>query len=826
MERTDLVTNHSRSGRSVGAGSVAALILAAGLAIGLGRPALAQDAPAQPESELQQQVAENAEMIAFGQFAEPISIAALIDFVAEQMNIIILQTDATALANATVEFSAPIDVPRSELLSLLETLLTPKGFALVRSPEGIYMVIPSGEAQMDFADDPLDPFSPTRIIRTPLISPSSLKPAIDSAVGGGAGAAGATGGARIVYLDQLGVIISTASPRTNKAITEVVNRIIDEIRNQELQRIELNHIAAAEAKARVLELTGQSQQAVPGGAAAAAAQSAAGGRTGGLGNLDERLLIDRPTNALIYRGSEEEADLVRRYVAMVDTPSRLVVRRYYAGPTAQEITQVGSRKGLGPIVQASATPTAGAAARPTEQGSFGSGFVLSSLDSESFTYYGTDAQHEQVQDLVDEFAAQAREETFVVEFYRLRNVSAEETAELLSSLMEIDTVQTRTADSPFLPPSIRSDGVTEQGIDRFGASPFDPSTGATVTGPGQPPQRGGADAGAAGTETESTLTPTEGVAVIADVPNNQLIIRAPRRQQREFSRIIDKLDQRRAQVYIEVQIVSVSASKDFEFSVDTALTSPDSDVPIFSNFGLVPYGSTLPIPSSLSGFTAAVIRNDYTPVVINALTTVGDGRLVSAPKMLVNDNEEAELESVREEPFASTSQVAGAPSITSTGGTLSAGTTLRVRPTISERGMLRLEYDINLSAFGERPSPDLPPTRLSDNFTSIVTVPADSTIVVGGLTFDSKDKSIERVPLLGQIPLIGLAFQSQSRMKSSRTVYVFITPRILRDESFADLRLLTRGTMEDVNVARDTPELLPAIMPVRASISSPSEGAL
>jgi type II secretory pathway component GspD/PulD (secretin) len=98
--------------------------------------------------------------------------------------------------------------------------------------------------------------------------------------------------------------------------------------------------------------------------------------------------------------------------------------------------------------------------------------------------------------------------------------------------------------------------------------------------------------------------------------------------------------------------------------------------------------------------------------------------------------------------------------------------------------------------------------------------------VVGGLTFDSKDKTIERVPLLGQIPLIGLAFQSQSRMKSARTVYVFITPRILRDESFADLRLLTRGTMEDVNVARDTPELLPAIMPVRASISSPSEGAL
>lgn len=776
-------------------------------AILTGAPAAGQPVE-QPQSALQDAPADE-EMISFGQFSEPISVAALIDFVADQLNIIILQTDAASLAGSTIEFSAPIDVPRSELLSLLQTLLTPKGFALVRSPEGLYLVMPAGEAPVDFGEGD---FAPTRVIETPLITPSSLKPVIDTTLGS---ASGGAAGAKIVYLDSLGLIISTAPPRTNQAIAAIVDRLTHEIRMQQLHRIELNHIAAAEAKARVLELTGQSGTTTPGQAiqGAQGAQGAPGGRGGGLGNLDERLLVDRPTNALVFRGGAAEADVIRRYVEIVDTPSRLMVRRYYAGPTANEIAQVGQRKGLGPIMQP--TPSGQQVGARTSQSEFGSGFVLSSIDNESFTYYGTPEQHAQVQELVDEFASQAREETFVVEFYKLRNVAAEDTEELLSSLMDIDS-SSRTASSPFLPGSLDR---SQRGIQRLSDSPFEPRPAQVAIDTGGPADGGG------GAEDGSTLTPTEGVAIIADVPNNQLIIRAPRRQQREFARIIERLDQRRPQVYIEVKIVSVNASRDFDFTVDTALTSPNSDVPIFTNFGLVPYGSVLPIPNSATGVTAAIIRNDYTPIVINALTTVGEGELISSPKMLVNDNEEAELESVREEPFSSTSQVAGAPSITSTGGTLSAGTTLRVRPTISERGMLRLEYEIELSSFGERPSPDLPPVRLADSFTSVVTVPSDSTIVVGGLTLDSRDKTVSKVPLLGDIPLIGWAFQDQSRMKSARTVYVFMTPRVLRDDSFNDLRLLTRGPLDAVDLKEDTPSLLPVTMPVIERMNL-SEGAL
>ena len=771
-----------------------ALPVNAGGAPGAGAKAAPQAAPeGAPAGEV------GGEMISFSAFSEPISISALIDFIAEQLGVIIMQTEVSGLAGATVEFSAPIEVPKSQLLSLLQTLLTPKGYGLFKSPEGFYTVMPAGQSPVDFSGGE---FSPTRIIRTPLLTPTSIKPAIDTAIG--------ADHAKMVYLDELGLIISTAPPRVNDAIEAVVERISKEVRDQKLQRIELTHIAASEAKARILELTGQAAQAnaAPGQAVQGAATTG-GARAGNLGNLRDRLLIDRPTNALIFRGSSEEAEQVRRLVAIVDTPTRLIVRRYYAGPTAAEVCQVGSRRGLGPIMQAAAT----AGARTGGGGGLGSGFVLSSAANESFTYYGTESQHKQVKALVDEFAAQSREETFIVEFYKLRNVSAEDTASLLTSLMEIDTTAT-TAQSPFLPGS-QAPG-NQRGITRLGASPVTPPPSATpaATPPAGQAGAGGAPGAPAGAEeANATLTPVEGVSVIADIPNNQLIIRAPRRQQREFARIIKRLDERPIQVYIEVQIVTVNSDKTFQLSVDTALTSPNSDVPVFTNFGLVPFGSQLSTPNSTKGFTAAVFRNQFTPAVINALATKADAKQISMPKILVNNNEEATLSSTQDISFASTSQ-GQATSITSTGGNVSAGTTLTVTPTVSERGTLRLDYSIELSAFGAQPNPDLPPNRNVNNFTSIVTVPADSTIVVGGLITNSKSNSVSKVPLLGDIPLIGHAFQAQVRSNNAQTVYVFITPHILRDESFQDLRLLTHGPMREVGVKDTTPRLAPVKMPI------------
>ncbi|RMH26800.1 MAG: hypothetical protein D6693_06440, partial [Planctomycetota bacterium] len=300
-------------------------------------PAPQAQAPADPDAEA---------MISFSAFAEPVSISSLIDFVSEQLGVIIMQTDAAPLASATVEFNAPIDLPRSRLMPLLETLLAPRGFVITRSPEGIYTVSPALQTPVDFGEGE---FSPTRVIRTPLLTPSSLKQPIDTVIG--------TDGAKVLYVDELGLILSTAPGRVNDAIEALVQRMTREFASQTLHRIELTHVAAAEAKARVLELFGQASQQTPApGQAVQGAATQSATRAGSLGNLRDRLLIDRPTNALVFRGSADEAEQVRRFVAIVDRPSRLIVRRYYAGPTAAEICDVGSRQGLGPVMQAGGGP--------------------------------------------------------------------------------------------------------------------------------------------------------------------------------------------------------------------------------------------------------------------------------------------------------------------------------------------------------------------------------------------------------------------------------------------------------------------------------------
>jgi len=504
--------------------------------------------------------------------------------------------------------------------------------------------------------------------------------------------------------------------------------------------------------------------------------------SGALVALGERLLLDHASNAIIFRGTRDEATQVRDLVEMIDSPSSLVVKRYSAGAMSAAIASMGERKGLGSVNQSNGGRQSGSGTV------MGSGFELPAQDAAFFTYYGTPQQHEVVKGLVDEFADQARLEAMVVEFYKLEHADAEDAASLLNELLELDTVDD-FADSPFLPPSIEQ--TSQRGIQR------------TEDIIGLPP---GADASLDG---EQTLTPVEGIQIIADESANQLIVRAPVRQQGEIETIIRQVDTRRPQVFLEARIVTVNASDSFSLSVDTSLTDPNSDFPTFTNFGLIddPRNTTI---TPLQGLTTAVINSDYVPIIINALETEGDGRVLSTPTILVNDNEEASLDSTQNEPFAQTTQTVGTPSQTSLGGTISAGTRMTATPQISAGGFLKLEFNIELSSFLEQTNPDLPPPTRSDVISSVVTVPSGSTVVLGGLTFQSENNSVNQVPILGDIPLLGWLFQNQSERTSLRTLYVFITPRILRDESFTDLRLLTEGPLAEAGADPVVPALEPA----------------
>ncbi|MCB9838623.1 MAG: hypothetical protein H6813_04725 [Phycisphaeraceae bacterium] len=743
--------------------------------------------------------------VELSRFSEPVDLRVLIDYISQALSVNILIDPG--LTGQSVAISGPMVIPKSKLFQFLQLILEPNGFVVTYEPElDTYNIRAGAEVPFNLEGQ----LATTIIIPTPMITPSALQGAIDSAIG-------TAQTARISYIDELGIILSTGSPRANSQLRLVVSQILDNLAEQTLHPFPLENIAASEVRDRLLSILGgasstRSNRAPAGGAATNANAAAAGGAGGALSNLESRLIIPSWGNQIIYRGTEQEARKFAEYLAIVDVPSTLVIERYAAGSMVSVITQIGSTQGLGPV-NGGASQTTGAAfnaGRAAATGAAstsaagGSRFVIEDAEEGIFLYYGTPSQHKQVEALIDKYAGQVTPDLVVVEFYKLKHATAPEVADLLSSLLEISTSGTQS-DSPFLPPALGS----QRGISRLSSQ---------TPGVTQNDEAALAEQRAAAEEAgTATLGSTEGVSITTDEPNNQLIVRATLKQQADIARIIENLDQRRPQVYIEAKIISVSASDDFAITVDTALTSPSSDVPTFTNFGLVTYGDNA-VPTGLSGITSALIRNDYIPIIVNAIANNSDGRTESNPHILVNDNEEAQLQSTTNQAFAQTTQTAGNPTTTSVGGSASAGTTLTVQPQISAGGYIKLNYSIELSTFvpGTR-SANLPSDTQTNTFDSQVNVPSGSTVVVGGFVQKDTSTSISKVPILGDIPLIGLLFQDRFESEEARIIYVFITPKILRDPTFQDLRLLTTGPRQDVELDIDLPELEPQFITILAS---------
>jgi general secretion pathway protein D len=398
-------------------------------------------------------------------------------------------------------------------------------------------------------------------------------------------------------------------------------------------------------------------------------------------------------------------------------------------------------------------------------------------------------------------------ERVIIGVYKLKNSDAEEVAAVIDGIIN-NTQPYGTSD--LLP---------------NGGQPFsrssrtrNPATNTTPVNPRQLNPQGG--------QGEGDLTLDGGGYVVADKANNQILVKAPAGQQPEYRKLIERLDLRRAQVYIEAKIVAVTWTDDMRLAFETQLINANGTGGVLNtNFGLGALGTAASggilapktVATGLGGLTAAVIKSDQVPIVMNALQTKTDSRILSTPQLLVDDNEEAKIVSVDSQPTATTTQTTGNPAQTSFGGYEDAGTTLAVTPHISDGGYLGLKYEIELSSFTGSATANLPPPKTKNNLQSnSITIPADTTVIVGGLNFKNDSLTRAQIPLLGDIPLIGLLFQDRNSKFRTTTLYVFLTPRILRDPTFQDLRILTRGPQYEVLKRSELPKLRSAPIDVNS----------
>ena len=304
--------------------------------------------------------------------------------------------------------------------------------------------------------------------------------------------------------------------------------------------------------------------------------------------------------------------------------------------------------------------------------------------------------------------------------------------------------------------------------------------------------------------------PSTGGMIQADPSTNSLIITAPPPVYRQLRAVIDKLDGRRAQVLIESLIVEIKDNRLAQFGIQwQAMLSNNGRVigtlgtnsnvagaNILNLLGLVKdggldgsaiTGDTLTsLRGTNLGFTQRVNGKDTLGFLANFLQNSGDANILSTPNLMTLDNEEARIIVGQNVPM-----VTGSYASNSTGGTVNPFTTverkdvglmLRVRPQINENGTVKLAVFQEVSSVDESTRKDT--NGLTTNKRSIesnVLVEDGNIVVLGGLIDDNYSQAEDRIPLLGDIPVVGNLFRNTNRKRNKTNLMVFLRPVVMRD---------------------------------------------
>ena len=305
-----------------------------------------------------------------------------------------------------------------------------------------------------------------------------------------------------------------------------------------------------------------------------------------------------------------------------------------------------------------------------------------------------------------------------------------------------------------------------------------------------------------------------------DELNNALIIAASSAVIREVKNVVSKLDRSRPQVLIEAVIAELSEDQAKEISANLVYTSKNrggyltnfdgllstllgaglgdpSDADVKKALGQLPE-STLGVAGDFDGVTGKGMG-----VLIQALKTDGSTNILSTPSVVTLDNEEATLSVGEEVPFVtgSFSSISNNNSNSNPFTTVNreeVGVMLKVKPQISKGNAVRLEIEQESSKV-KSGEPGLQTTSKSTMQTNVM-IQDGELLILGGLIEDQSDNTASKVPLLGDIPLLGRLFKSSNKSESQSVLMMFIRPTIIRNAE--DARLLSKGKFEHL-ITRD-----------------------
>ncbi|MBM4363545.1 MAG: type II secretion system secretin GspD, partial [Deltaproteobacteria bacterium] len=336
------------------------------------------------------------------------------------------------------------------------------------------------------------------------------------------------------------------------------------------------------------------------------------------------------------------------------------------------------------------------------------------------------------------------------------------------------------------------------------------------------------------------------VKLVADKATNSLVVTSSGRDFAQIRLVVEQLDRKRRQVFIEAVIMDVSVARSQELGLAyhgglTADLGGSSDS-IFLG-GLDPLKSVAPDPTQLQGLALGVRGPEISGtsnvfpglpagfsipafgVVLNALSSSGDANVLATPHIIATDNTPAEINVGENIPLqqnvgglpnlAGLANLAGGAgqnagglgALASLGGLgglggfggaaprQDVGTQIKVTPHINDRDQVRLEIQEEISEAGA-PSGALgvvPITRRRANTT--VVVDDQQTVVIGGLMRDALQKTRRKIPVLGDLPVLGFLFRSTTEQARKTNLLLILTPYVIRDQH--DLRKVFERKMQE-----------------------------
>ena len=304
------------------------------------------------------------------------------------------------------------------------------------------------------------------------------------------------------------------------------------------------------------------------------------------------------------------------------------------------------------------------------------------------------------------------------------------------------------------------------------------------------------------------------VRISADKATNSLIIMADKEDYMVLEEVIKKLDIPRSMVYIEALIMEVDMNKSLNIGIDWTAFGKASlggkETLVGGGFAggfpqptdLLQGGLTLGMvtePLTIAGVTVSNIT-----AIINAVKTDDDFRILSTPQILTTDNEEARIVVGENRPFQtrSTTDVSG--------GTFESfeyrdvAKTLKITPHVTEDRLVRMQINLEVTTINQAAtlttSSTLPVTNKRTVDTTVI-VKDDQTIVIGGLIDDTSTANENKVPALGDIPLLGWLFRNKSLNNIKTNLYIFITPRVIKNPE--DAIRIYQGKKEEIDTIKE-----------------------